>query len=258
MAELGSTSIVSSAGLSKSPQILETRGYEFRDHIQENSQKDTEMGCTYSRHVKAYETWFITQEALKQLQDESYTPVPPFPITPVKVIAFIQHEMTHPKKKRKQDDEDVEGSNVGHYSIMSSISALEFWRKRDKCLYPKVLETQPKLREDHHIQVIERALKHVEPQRIAMCQTLKTAGASSGDDPKFPPGIIFNTNNPLEAFLSRNHHPTFPGGNRQPSLLLRFPQQHIHRLLWPESGRLGWRQWVPHGGMPRGVRSRDN
>src|SRR3978361_761308 len=68
-------------------------------------------------------------------------------------------------------------------------------------------------------------------------------GVMSGDDHKFPPGIIFNNN---------NHQETFPPGNRQPSFPLGCPNHHVRRLLWPESGRLGWRQWVPHGREPRG------
>ncbi|KIJ43783.1 hypothetical protein M422DRAFT_253038 [Sphaerobolus stellatus SS14] len=57
----------------------------------------------------------------------------------------------------------------------------------------------------------------------------------SGDTPRFPPGIFPSgttpcIKHPLGA-IPRGIHP-----------------QHIRRLLWPESGRFGWRQWSSGGG----------
>ncbi|KIJ28300.1 hypothetical protein M422DRAFT_270448 [Sphaerobolus stellatus SS14] len=60
----------------------------------------------------------------------------------------------------------------------------------------------------------------------------------SGDASRFPPGTFLSgtiprVKHPLEA-IPRRIHP-----------------QHIRRLLWPESGRFGWRQWSSGGGYMR-------
>ncbi|KIJ43629.1 hypothetical protein M422DRAFT_253220 [Sphaerobolus stellatus SS14] len=60
----------------------------------------------------------------------------------------------------------------------------------------------------------------------------------SGDTPRFPPRIFPYRTTP------RVKHPleVIPHGIRP---------QHICRLLWPESGRFGWRQWSSGGGYMR-------
>ncbi|KIJ44876.1 hypothetical protein M422DRAFT_251500 [Sphaerobolus stellatus SS14] len=55
----------------------------------------------------------------------------------------------------------------------------------------------------------------------------------SGDTPRFPSGTTPRVKHPLEA-IPHGIHP-----------------QHIRRLLWPESGRFGWRQWSSGEGYMR-------
>ncbi|KIJ44730.1 hypothetical protein M422DRAFT_251707 [Sphaerobolus stellatus SS14] len=60
----------------------------------------------------------------------------------------------------------------------------------------------------------------------------------SGDAPRFPPGTF-----PLGT-TPRVNHP-------QGWILHGIHPQHIRRLLWPESGRFGWKQWSSGGGYMR-------
>ncbi|KIJ27984.1 hypothetical protein M422DRAFT_270750 [Sphaerobolus stellatus SS14] len=78
-----------------------------------------------------------------------------------------------------------------------------------------------------------RATKHLTQYKDFVAEDLSSASLS-GDAPRFPPGIFPSGTTP------RVKHPlgAIPHG---------IHPQHIRQLLWPESGRFGWRQWSSGG-----------
>lgn len=87
--------------------------------------------------------------------------------------------------QRKRDGEDIVGTTVGRSVIAGAISALERARCADAHKYPDDAEARLPLRSDDRIRRAEAAVKHREPERVAMAQNLKAAGSSAGTSKSF-------------------------------------------------------------------------
>ncbi|KIJ43496.1 hypothetical protein M422DRAFT_779742 [Sphaerobolus stellatus SS14] len=85
---------------------------------------------------------------------------------------------------------------------------------------------------------ISALLSHPVHTRLGVPSDRFQGGYLSGDAPRFPPGTFSPGTTPCV------NHP-------QGVILCGIHPQHIRRLLWPESGRFGWRQWSSGGGYMR-------
>jgi hypothetical protein len=85
------------SGLHRSLEILEANSHAVRLRCVQQVQGDKATGNTYEGRVKNYEKWWTRDQLRQQESDPSWTPIPPFPITPAKVVMFLEHEMTREK-----------------------------------------------------------------------------------------------------------------------------------------------------------------
>ena len=125
--------------------------------------------------------------------------VPPFPVTPTKMVLFLEYETTHEKvslsflllfpplnslvslQHKQGSSECIPGSSVGKSVVQQVISALENWRVNHQHLHKDDPEAQMTLRSDNRIKLYETASKHNEPKRVQSSQVLKASGTSSGE-----------------------------------------------------------------------------
>jgi hypothetical protein len=60
-------------------------------------QNDSQTGATYARHLKRYRAWWASYQAACCADNPRHTRLPPFPLTPDKVVLFLEHETTREK-----------------------------------------------------------------------------------------------------------------------------------------------------------------
>jgi hypothetical protein len=77
----------------ESLEALRMESFAIATSKAQDRQDKTQTGATYATHVRRYESWWMTNEAQKQLDDEHYTPIPHRPITATKVFYFMVHEL---------------------------------------------------------------------------------------------------------------------------------------------------------------------
>ncbi|KAF8525270.1 hypothetical protein BU17DRAFT_62960 [Hysterangium stoloniferum] len=164
-------------GFEKSLQDVEMQSFNVCDKIRNKRQADTQMEGTYKGYQNAYEKWWNQGQWMRKQENPSYEPIPAFPIIASKVVLFLKYEMDRPQYERGGGGKIKPGTNVGKSVIKGAISALESYRKRHQHLYPHIVGSQVKLRDDIRIREIEQAAAHNEPNRHEKSQTLKASGA---------------------------------------------------------------------------------
>ncbi|KIJ04442.1 hypothetical protein PAXINDRAFT_22268 [Paxillus involutus ATCC 200175] len=159
---------------------LDMEAHAIRDRISAEERADKETKRSYERHVQNYVAWWENEQSRLACEDPARPLIPAFPITPAKVVLFLDYETTREKKKRGNQEGTVTGSTVGKSQIAQAISALEDRRRNEQHKYKHVADTQQRLRDDTRIRAIESAVRHNEPKRVDSAQTLKATGTSQG------------------------------------------------------------------------------
>ncbi|KAF8515912.1 hypothetical protein JB92DRAFT_3114490 [Gautieria morchelliformis] len=164
-------------GLAKSMHEMDRQSYTIRDTIQATLTADTTTNANYARYTRDYKFWWAQKEQRLCDLHPARVPIPAVPITPAKVVMFLNHELA--SRKQGASGEFIPGTSVGRSVIQGAITALERERCRDAHLYRNVPEAAIPLRNDDRIRRVEASVKHREPERAAKSQTLKAAGSSS-------------------------------------------------------------------------------
>ncbi|KAJ7707292.1 hypothetical protein B0H16DRAFT_1901361, partial [Mycena metata] len=132
------------SGLQKSLDALEAQTQSLRQALLAKNQECKATGATCGRHFKGLATL-------------------PLPITPAKVVLFLNYEMTRPQK-RKLSDGSESTSTCGHEHAKQVVSALEQYRSNHAHEYRGVPEAQVNLRSDSRIRLLESSFKANEPE----------------------------------------------------------------------------------------------
>ncbi|KAJ7034210.1 hypothetical protein C8F04DRAFT_1234451 [Mycena alexandri] len=171
------------SGLQKSLDALEAQTQSLRQALLAKNQERKATGATYGRHFKGYKTWFAADQARLAANEPGYVAIPPLPITPAKVVLFLNYEMTRPQK-RKLSDGSESTSTCGHEHAKQVVSALEQYRSNHAHEYRGIPEAQVNLRSDSRIRLLESSFKASEPERIKKAHALKAVGtrADTYDD----------------------------------------------------------------------------
>lgn len=83
--------------MQRSLAALEAETQALRQTLVAQEQSDKQTKPTYARHVTNYQTWWEQSQHAKQAEDATWTAVPAFPITVVKVALFLHYETTRPQ-----------------------------------------------------------------------------------------------------------------------------------------------------------------
>ncbi|KAJ7745641.1 hypothetical protein B0H16DRAFT_1692867 [Mycena metata] len=180
---VGLHSIFRGQCLQKSLDALEAQTQSLRQALLAKNQECKATGATYGRHFKGYEAWFAADQARLAANEHGYVAIPSLPITPAKVVLFLNYEMTRPQK-RKLSDGSESTSTCGHEHAKQVVSALEQYRSNHAHEYRGVPEAQVNLRSDSRIRLLESSFKANEPERIKKAHALKAVGtrADTYDD----------------------------------------------------------------------------
>ena len=76
----------------ESLEALRAESFAIATSKAQDRQDKTQTGATYATHVRRYESWWMMNEAKKQVNDENYTQIPHRPITATKVFYFMEYE----------------------------------------------------------------------------------------------------------------------------------------------------------------------
>lgn len=80
-----------------SVQQMTLLSYEIRDQVQKEYLADTTTYRQYETYVRHYTDWWDKNEFSLSHQDPRRKPIPAFPITPAKVVHFLNYTMKRPK-----------------------------------------------------------------------------------------------------------------------------------------------------------------
>ncbi|KAL1671022.1 hypothetical protein EV122DRAFT_227217 [Schizophyllum commune] len=151
--------------------------YETCVAMQEALKTGKSSANNYSRHVAAYEKYWLQYQHLRSHEDPTHVLQPAHPITATKVAIFLKYECERPKRTSEH-----EGGTVGIESIKQCISALERHRltHQHELAYSQCDEAKQPLRSDARVKQFEISKKASEPQRIMSGEKSKATGTSSG------------------------------------------------------------------------------
>jgi hypothetical protein len=186
------------SGAECSLAILEVESHAIQLKQVKKVQGEKGTGDAYGWRISHHETWWTQQQAQRHEVDTAWVMIPAFPVTATKAALFLEYERTQEKvcarspvlvappnltntqKKAGSSTNTIPGSNVGKYSILGTISALENWWVNHHHLHKDCAEAQVSLWSDNRIRALESAARHDEPKQVDSLQTLKASGTSSG------------------------------------------------------------------------------
>ncbi|KAL1697718.1 hypothetical protein EV121DRAFT_274906, partial [Schizophyllum commune] len=150
--------------------------YEICVAMQEALKAGKTSANNYSRHIAAYEKYWLQYQHMRYQDDANHTFQPAHPITATKVAIFLKYECERPKRSSEH-----EGGTAGVESIKQCISALERHRSthQHELAYSQCEEAKRPLRSDARIKQFEISKKASEPQRIMSGEKSKATGTSS-------------------------------------------------------------------------------
>ncbi|KAF9232053.1 hypothetical protein BU15DRAFT_67816 [Melanogaster broomeanus] len=137
---------------------LDMEAHAVRARVIADERDDKETKRSYARHVRNYVVWWENEQSRLASECPTRPRIPALPITPAKVVLFLDYETTREKLRQSMPWR----TNAGMTSTCTSTSP----------------DTQRRLRDDTRVRAIESASKHNEPKRIDTAQTLKAAGTS--------------------------------------------------------------------------------
>ncbi|KAK7053517.1 hypothetical protein R3P38DRAFT_3254085 [Favolaschia claudopus] len=158
--------------------LLDARSHAIWNRLTEEKQEDKGTAPAYKRHYISYQTWWATDQARIQAENTQYVPIPALPITPAKVVVFLEYEMARPQKRKLPDGKDST-STCGSSHGSQVINALEHYRLHNQHEYRDIADTQQILRSDPRVKAMEKGFQESEPERTKKSHALKAVGTNA-------------------------------------------------------------------------------
>jgi hypothetical protein len=118
-----------STGMQAALIQLEAESHAVRQNQARLVQADKQTSKTYERHLKNYEKWWCQYQHGLSTDGSCNMAIPAFPVTPAKVVMFLEHETAREKVSHSPSFL----LSPPCLMLMAFLSQAEAWQLRDHC-----------------------------------------------------------------------------------------------------------------------------